>query len=105
MAMHNAGYCYQVGVGGKKDKSKAINYYTKAAEAGSTRAQRNLAILFGRSGQPEKAYFWLCVAASLGDTGSKSFIDKLKPLLPTAQVDSAEKEVAAWLNAPSSKKQ
>jgi len=105
MAMHNAGYCYQVGVGGKKDESKAINYYAKAAEAGSPRAQRNLGILFGRSGQPEKAYFWLRVAGSLGGTESKSFIDKLKPLLPTAQVDSAEKEVAAWRNAHSPKKQ
>ncbi len=81
MAMHNAGYGYQVGVGGKKDKSKAINYYTrrlrKLEAQGRSRISQN------------------CLAA----------IDKLKPLLPTAQVDSAEKEVAAWLNAHSPKKQ
>jgi uncharacterized protein len=104
-AMFNAGYCYQVGVGGQKDESKAINYYTKAAEVGNTRAQRNLGILFGRAGQPERAYFWLRVAESSGDAESKSFIDKLKPLLPPAQVDAAEKEVLAWLNAHPAKKQ
>jgi hypothetical protein len=104
-AMFNAGYCYQVGTGGQKDDSKAVNFYTKAAEAGSTRAQRNLGILFGRSGQPEKAYFWLRVAESSGDAESKSFIDKLKPLLPPEQVEAAEKEVVAWLNAHPAKKQ
>jgi TPR repeat protein len=105
MAMHNAGYCYQVGISGKKDESKAINYYTKAAEAGSARSQRNLGILFGRSGQPEKAYFWLRVAESSGDAESKPFIDKLKPMLPSAQVEAQEKEVVFWLNAHLPKKQ
>jgi len=105
MAMHNIGSCYQVGSGGKKDEGKAIAYYTKAAEAGSARSQHNLGILFGRSGQPEKAYFWLRVAETSGYGESKSFIDKLKPLLPAAQVETVEKEVVAWLNAHPAKKQ
>jgi TPR repeat protein len=105
MAMHNAAYCYQVGTGGKKDDAKALTYYTKAAEAGSVRSQRNLGILYGRSGQAEKAYFWLRVAESNGDSDSKQFIDKLKSILPPAQQEAQEKEVASWLNAHPPKKQ
>ena len=105
MAMHNAAYCYQVGTGGKKDDAKALTYYMKAAEAGSVRSQRNLGILYGRSGQAEKAYFWLRVAESYGDSDSKQFIDKLKTILPPAQQEAQEKEVGVWLNAHPPKKQ
>jgi TPR repeat protein len=104
-AMHNAGYCYQVGIGGKKDENKAIDYYTKAAEAGSTRSQRNLGLLFGQLGQAEKAYFWLRVAESSGDTEKKSLIDAAKEHLPASQVETVEKEILVWLNAHKAKKQ
>ena len=105
MAMHNAGYCYQVGTGGKKDEDKAIKYYTKAAEAGVARSEHNLGILYGRSGQLEKAYFWLRIADSSGHVGSKPYIEKMKLLLSPAQLQAQEKEVSAWLSAHPSKKQ
>jgi TPR repeat protein len=104
-AMHNAAYCYQMGTGGRKDDTKALVYYTKASEAGSVRSQRNLGILYGSAGQPEKAYFWLRVAESEGDLDSKQFIDKLKSVLPAAQVEAQEKEIGVWLKAHPSKKQ
>ncbi len=99
MAMHNVGYCYQIGVRGKADNNKAIAYYTKAAEAGSTRSQENLGLLFGRAGNAEKAYFWLRVAESRGETELRSILDQIGPALPPKQVDALEKEVTAWLNA------
>jgi uncharacterized protein len=104
-AMHNAGYCYQVGIGGKKDNSKAIGYYTKAAEAGSTRAQHNLGILFGQLGQAEKSYFWLRVAESSGESETKSQIETAKEHLTSSEVQSADSDVAVWLNAHKAKKQ
>ncbi len=105
MAMHNVAYCYQVGTGGKEDDAKALTYYTKAAEAGSVRSQRDLGILYGRSGQAEKAYFWLRIAESNGDSDSKQFIDKLKSILPPVQQEAQEKDVGVWLNAHPPKKQ
>ncbi len=106
-AMHNVGYCYQVGIGSKKDDGKAVEYYTKAAEGGSTRSQRNLGILFGQLGQAEKAYFWLRVAESSGDTDekSKSFIATAKEHLTASQVEQQEKEVLEWLNAHKANRQ
>jgi TPR repeat protein len=104
-AMHNAGYCYQAGIGGKKDENKAIGYYTKASETGSTRSERNLGILFGQLGQAEKSYFWLRVAQSSGDAQTKALIDTVKTHLTAPQVEAAEKEVLAWLNAHNAKKQ
>lgn len=104
-AMHNAGYCYQLGTGGVKDEGKAISYYTKAAEAGSTRSEHSLGILYGRSGQLEKAYFWLRIADSSGYAESKPLIEKMKPLLSSAQLQAQEKEVSEWLNAHPAKKQ
>ncbi len=104
-AMHNAGFCYEAGTGGKKDDSKAIGYYTKAAEAGSTRAQHNLGILFGQLGQAEKAYFWLRVAESSGETETKSQIETAKEHLAPSEVQSGESEIAVWLNAHKAKKQ
>jgi TPR repeat protein len=104
-AMHNVGYCYQLGTGGKKDDSRAIEYYTKAAEGGSTRSQRNLGILFGQLGQAEKAYFWLRVAENSGDTEKKSLIDSAKEHLTPLQVEQQEKEIVAWLDAHKTKSQ
>jgi TPR repeat protein len=103
-AMHNVGYCYQVGIGSTKDDSKAVEYYTKAAEGGSTRSQRNLGILFGQLGQAEKAYFWLRIAESSGDTEETSLIAAAKEHLTALQAEQQEKEITAWLNAHKAKK-
>lgn len=104
-AMHNVGYCYQVGTGGPKDDKKAIEYYTKAAEAGSTRSPRNLGMLFGQLGNADRAYFWLRVAQSLGDTEKASLIDVAKQHLTSPQVEQLEKDVAIWRNAHPAKGQ
>lgn len=104
-AMHNAGYCYQTGIGGKKDQTKALAYYTKAAEAGSASAQHNLGVLYGQLGQAEKAYFWLRVAESNGDTETKSLIEIAKQHLTDSELKDTENVVAAWLSGHKAKKE
>ena len=104
-AMHNAGYCYQTGVGGKKDQNKALGYYTKAAEANSVRAQHNLGLLYGQLGQTEKAYFWLRVADSNGDRETKLLIETAKQHLTDSELTDTENAVAAWLSGHKTKKE
>ena len=98
-AAHNAGYCYQLGLGGKKDSEKAIHFYTMAAEAGEARSQHNLAMVFGELGNAEKAYFWLRVAESYGYKQDSSLIETAKAHLPASQVEREDKEILAWLGA------
>jgi uncharacterized protein len=104
-AMHNVGYCYQTGAAGKKDESKALDYYTKAAEAGVARAQHNLGVLYGQLGQAEKAYFWLRVAESNGDTETKSLIQTAKQHLTNSELKKVEDDLAAWLSGHKAKKE
>lgn len=98
-AAHNAGYCHQVGVGGKKDPEKAIHYYAMAAESGDARSQHNLAMVFGALGNAERAYFWLRVAESFGFQEDQSLIEAAKARLSASQVEREDKEILAWLNA------
>ncbi len=62
MAMHNAGYGYQVGVGGKKDKSKAINYYTrrlrKLEAQGRSRISQNCLAARGNPKKHTSGFAW-----------------------------------------------
>ncbi len=97
-AMHNTGYCYQVGVGGRKDANLAIEYYTRAAELGDVGAQKNLGILFGQLGQAERSYFWLRVVESSGEV-LRSLIDVVKTHLSSQQLGATEKDIAAWLES------
>lgn len=97
--MHNAGYCYQVGVGLEKDLDKAILYYTKAAETGDTSSQHNLAMVFGELGKADKAYFWLRVAQASGYEEKQALIDTAKAHLSATEVSQQEQGVLAWLGA------
>ena len=44
------GYCYQMGIGCKKDMRKAVHYYKAAAEDGSAAAKYNLGICYKQGG-------------------------------------------------------
>ena len=99
LAMHNAGYCYQVGVGVAKNLIKAVHYYTKASEAGNARSQHNLAMTYGALGQADKAYFWLRVAQSSGYSENLSLIDAAKGHLSAAEVAQQDQNILAWTSA------
>ncbi len=98
-AMHNTGYCYQTGIGNRKDAGLAIKYYTRAAELGETRAQVNLGILYGQLGQAENSYFWLRVAQTHDDTQGKSLLDSVKAHLTHQEIEVVEKKVLTWVNS------
>lgn len=103
-AMHNTGNCYLEGTGGKKDRDKAILYYTKAAEGGSVRSQRNLGLLYGRDGELVKGFFWLRIAELSGDKEVSPLLDKVKAALSATQLENGEKEVDNWIKAHDSQK-
>ena len=46
----NLGYCYQMGIGCKKDMRRAVYYYKAAAEDGSAAAKYNLGICYRQGG-------------------------------------------------------
>jgi TPR repeat protein len=103
MAMHNTGYCYQSGVGVKKDLDKAIHYYPMATEAGSDRSGHNLAMVYGELGEADKAYFWLRVVQSSGYAEDPVLIETAKARLSPAQVSQKEQEVITWRGAHKAK--
>lgn len=57
------GYCYQHGIGAKKDLPSAAKFYEMAAKKGSVDAQRELALYLLNAKQPAKAYEWFKKAA------------------------------------------
>lgn len=99
VADHNAGYCHQVGIGGKKDLGKAIHYYQISADRGSAQSQHNLAIALGELGNAEKAYFWLRVAEASGYEEDKSLIEAAASRLTPPQLKQDDKDIEAWLSA------
>jgi hypothetical protein len=99
IASHNAGYCHQLGLDGKKDLDKAIHYYQISAERGDATSQHNLAMAFGELGNAEKAYFWLRVAGSSGYHENNSLIEAAQARLSASQIAQGDKESAAWLSA------
>ena len=67
---------YEFGqLGSVQDISKAVSFYTKAAERGLSKAQHNLALLYehgkGVSVNQKKAIFWYTKAAEQGLTKSQ----------------------------------
>ncbi|CAB4472922.1 unnamed protein product [Rhizophagus irregularis] len=60
--LNNLGYCYQYGVGKKKDEFKAFEFYLKSAEGGNSDAQNNLGYCYqngiGITKDEKKAFEW-----------------------------------------------
>lgn len=98
IAMHNTGYCYQIGTRGKIDIDKAIHYYRLAAESGLTISQHNLGMLYGTLGNAEKAHFWLRIAQSNGYAEDASKLDAAKACMTAPQLEQQNTEITTWLN-------
>jgi hypothetical protein len=95
-AANNLGSCYQYGEGREKDLAKAIIFYTKAAEAGNTRAQGNAAILCGQAGDWKQSYVWMRIAENLGSIQNRPAIDRVKAYLTPDEVAAAETNILDW---------
>ncbi|UZO08334.1 uncharacterized protein OCT59_028592 [Rhizophagus irregularis] len=66
--LNNLGYCYQYGVGKKKDEFKAFEFYLKSAEGGNSDAQNNLGYCYqngiGITKDEKKAFEWYLKASN-----------------------------------------
>lgn len=71
-AAYRAGVCYEVGAGTKKDPSRAVQFYRKAAALGNQLAMHKMALilLFGKLGHKKnlkEGITWLKRAANVAD--------------------------------------
>jgi hypothetical protein len=62
----NLGYCYDEGVGTKKNKRKAMYWYKKAAQKGDLAAYTNIAIYYSSIGNFNQAKRWYLDALKRG---------------------------------------
>ena len=73
--------CYHFGRGVKKDRRKAVKWYTKAAEQGADIAQYNLAFLYengiGVEKDSTKAVSWYTEAVKQGNKKAQEKIDSI----------------------------
>lgn len=71
------GYCYQKGIGTKKDQGKVLQHYTNAAKLNSIDAGRELALCYLNAQNPQEAFGWFKRSADNGDLPSTFYIGKL----------------------------
>ena len=69
--LNNLGYCYQFGIGKRKNEFKAFELYYKSAVGGYSDAQNNLGGCYqngiGIEKDEKKAFEWYLKAANAGD--------------------------------------
>lgn len=66
-ALHNLAYCYDEGVGVRKNFGKARYWYVKAWKHGSIASASNLALLYAARGNSRQAMAWWQKAVQRGD--------------------------------------
>lgn len=96
---YRAGVCYELGAGTKRDQSRAVQYYRKAAALGDTAAMYKLGMiqlkgLLGQQGNPREAISWLKRAAAQADEENPHALHELglcfeKAGIPTVIPDEA----------------
>lgn len=76
-ALLNLGYCYDEGVGTRKNIRKAMCWYEKAAKTGELAAYTNIAIYHCSIGDFERAKQWFLDALEKGDKETALELAKL----------------------------
>jgi TPR repeat protein len=71
------GYFFDCGIGTKKNRCKALEWYRKAARRGDSSAANNIATVYEAQGQPRRAELWYLRAISLGNVSSHLGLAKL----------------------------
>jgi TPR repeat protein len=66
-AMVNLGYCYDVGIGIKKNRDESIKSYTKAYRLGHAAGANNIGTIYRYENKAKRTFRWFSKAASLGD--------------------------------------
>lgn len=79
-AAFNLGLCYENGEGVRQDYTKALRWYTKAAERGHIRAQCSAGVLCENGGngafepQPQQAVEWYAKSAAQGNARAQTML-------------------------------
>ena len=92
----NVGYCFDVGLGVRRSRERALFWYRKAASKGDGAAANNIGTVYRDEGRPRLAARWFLKAVSMGNTGSLLNLAKLYlgPLDDRAKARAALARVA-----------
>jgi TPR repeat protein len=92
----NVGYCFDVGLGVRRSRQRALFWYRKAVSKGDGSAANNIGTMYRDEGRPRLAARWFLKAVSLGDTDALLNLAKLYlgPLNDPAKARSALTRVA-----------
>lgn len=90
-AQNALGTIYYLGLGVRRNDSKALQWFEKAARQGHPGAQRNVGMMYvdGRGAEQDylTAYMWFYAADKQGNTGADTYIDTLvNKLTPNQQI-------------------
>ncbi len=103
--MHAFGMYLFDGVGGARNRPEALNWLVKAANRGLVDSQYNVARIYengdeGIAPNPVQAYRWYLIASRAGDPQAQSAVDRLAPMLPAAQRQTARAQAEAFALEP-----
>ena len=73
----NLGWCYDAGVGTKKDENEAYRWYAIAYRRGCASGANNVGILLVERGEDDRALRWFRRAIAAGEDGTNMQIAKL----------------------------
>ena len=73
----NAGYCYDVGKGVKRNRGAAIRWYLRAYRAGDPCAATNIGTVYRDEGQRNRALAWFRKAVAMGQDEANLEIAKV----------------------------
>jgi len=96
------------GVGGKKNPSKAMDFYRKAAAMGVPEGFMEAGRLRMESGTHQgdlQAYFWYAIAAKRKDSGAAEKLHEMVARLSDKEMAEESKQADDWYNSPSKTKE
>jgi TPR repeat protein len=73
----NLGYAYDVGLGVRKSKRKAVRWYGRAAKRGEAHAANNIGTVYRDRGNLARSLMWFGQAVRMGASGSNVAIGQL----------------------------
>jgi TPR repeat protein len=73
----NVGYCFDEGVGVRKNQAKALYWYRRGFAGGNASAANNIGTIYRDRGDPKRAISWFRKAIDLGSDGSALEIAKI----------------------------
>ena len=75
-AQLNVGYCYDCGVGTRRNRSAAMYWYKRAYRRGDGSAANNIGTIWRDEHKPKRALYWFRRAVDLGNDGANVEIAK-----------------------------